>query len=88
MSLRLDLSGTAVRQLWKLEDRDGERIVRGPEALEGGAFSLRLEADIRALEGTDPRKYRLRVGTYRAVDAVLGSEVKVLEVFARGRGYR
>jgi hypothetical protein len=28
------------------------------------------------------------VGAYRAVYAVVGKEVKVLEIFVRGRGYR
>ncbi len=88
MSYRVTLSQTAVRQLRKLEKVDRERIVRGLRMLEEDPFRPRPKADIRAIEGTDPRKYRLRVGTYRAVYAVAGSEVKVLEVFARGRGYR
>ena len=88
MNYRVTLSETAVRQLRKLEKVDRERIVRGLRALEEDPFRPRSRADIRVLEGTDPRKYRLRVGAYRAVYAVVGSEVKVLEVFARGRGYR
>ncbi len=88
MSYRVTLSETAVRQLRKLEKTDRERIVRGLRALEEDPFRARPKADIRILEGTDPRKYRLRVGTYRAVYAVVGSEVKILEVFARGHGYR
>ncbi len=88
MNYRVTLSETAVRQLRNLEKADRERIVRGLRALEQDPFRSRPKADIRILEGTDPRKYRLRVGAYRAVYAVVGSEVKVVEVFARGRGYR
>ncbi len=88
MRYRVTLSETAVRQLRKLEKADRERIVRGLRALEEDPFRPRPKADIRILEGTEPRKYRLRVGAYRAVYAVVGSEVKIIEVFARGRGYR
>ena len=88
MSFRVTLSETAVRQLRKLGKTDREHIVRGLRALEEDPFRPRPKADIRALEGTDPRKYRLRVGAYRAVYAVVGSEVKIIEVFTRGRGYR
>ncbi len=40
------------------------------------------------IEGTEPRKYRLRIGEYRAIYAVVGRGVKIVEVFIRGRGYR
>ncbi len=88
MSFRVTLSETAVRQLRKLEKTDRDRIVRALRALAEDPFRPRPKADIRILEGTDPRKYRLRIGEYRAVYAVIGSEVRVIEVFARGRGYR
>ena len=88
MSYRVTLSETAARQLRTLEKVDRERIVRGLRVLEENPFRSRPKAAIRPLEGTDPKKFRLRVGEYRAVYAVVGSEVKVIEVFARGRGYR
>ncbi len=40
------------------------------------------------IKGTEPVKYRLRVGDYRVVYIVVRSEVKVIEIFVRGRGYR
>ncbi len=88
MTYRVTLSETAVRQLRKLEKADRDRIVRGLKVLEEDPFRPRPKADIRLLEGTEPKKYRLRIGEYRAVYAVVGSEVRVIEVFARGRGYR
>ncbi len=88
MSYRVTLSETAVGQLRKLETAERGRIARALRVLEADPFRPRPKADIRVLEGTDPKKYRLRIGDYRAVYAVVGSEVKVLEVFARGRGYR
>lgn len=88
MTYRVTLSETAVRQLRKLEKADRDRIVRGLKVLEEDPFRPRPKADIRLLEGTEPKKYRLRIGEYRAVYAVVGSEVRVIKVFARGRGYR
>jgi mRNA-degrading endonuclease RelE of RelBE toxin-antitoxin system len=52
---------------------------------EEDSFRPRPNADILLIRDTEPRKYRLRVGEYRAIYAVAGSEVKVIEVFARGR---
>src|SRR5207249_8160346 len=88
MTFRVTLSETAARQLRKLRSEQRNRIVRGLRVLEQDPFRPRQKADIRTIEGTDPRKYRIRIGEYRAVYAVVGREVKILEVFTRGRGYR
>ncbi len=88
MSFRVTLSETATRQLRKLHPEQRNRIVRGLRVLEEDPFRPRPKADIRPIEGTDPRKYRIRIGDYRAVYAVIRREVKILEVFTRGRGYR
>ena len=88
MTFRVTLSETAVRQLRKLPSDQRNRVVRGLRVLEEDPFRPRPRADIRTIEGTDPRKYRIRIGDYRAVYAVLGRGVKILELFTRGRGYR
>ncbi len=88
MTFRVTLSETAVRQLRKVPSEQRNRIVRGLRVLEEDPFRPRPKADIRPIEGTDPRKYRIRIGEYRAVYAVVGRDVKILEVFTRGRGYR
>lgn len=88
MSFRVSLSETAVRQLRKLSRGAQGRMLKGLRALEEDPYRPRPKPDIRPIEGTEPRKYRLRVGDYRAVYAVVGKEVKVLEIFTRGRGYR
>jgi len=88
MSFRITLSETAVRQLRKLPKDIRTRVVRALRVLEEDPFHRRPKADIRMIEGTDPRKYRLRVGEYRAIYAVVREEVKIIEVFIRGRGYR
>ena len=88
MSFRVTLSETAVRQLRKLPKDTKTRIVKGLRVLEEDPLRPRPKADIRMIEGTEPRKYRLKIGEYRAVYTVLREEVRVVEVFIRGRGYR
>ena len=88
MSFRVTLSETAVRQLRRLPKETRERIASGLRVLMEDPFHSRPRADIRPMEGTEPRKYRLRIGEYRAIYAVVGDEVRVIEVFVRGRGYR
>ena len=88
MTFRITLSETAVRQLRKAPKEVRVRIAKGLRVLEEDPFRPRPKADIRVIEGTNPRKYRLRIGDYRAVYAVVKNEIKVIEVFVRGRGYR
>ena len=88
MTFRVTLSETAARQLRKLPSEQRNRIVRGLRVLEEDPFRPRPKADLRPIEGTNPRKYRIRIGEYRAVYAVVRRGAKVLEVFTRGRGYR
>jgi len=88
MTFRITLSETAARQLCKLPAEPRARIAKGLRVLEGDPFRSRPKADIRIIEGTDPRKYRIRIGDYRVIYAVVEREVKVIEGFIRGRGYR
>jgi len=43
--------------------------------LEEDSFRPRPKADTRVIEGTDPKKYRIRIGDYRAINAVVQREV-------------
>ena len=88
MTYKVSLSETAVRQLRKLPAESRKRIVKGLRLLEEDPFRPRPKADILPIRDTEPRKYRMRVGEYRALFTVTGSDVKVIEVFARGREYR
>jgi len=88
MSFRVTLSETAARQLHKLPQDARNRIARGLRVLKQDPLRPRPKADIRIIEGTEPKKYRLRIGDYRAIYAVVGREVKIVEVFIRERGYR
>ncbi len=82
------ISETAARQLRRLSLSSRKRIVEALRGLAEDPFSPRSGTDIKKLSGTRPQKYRLRVGTIRAVYVVEGDKVKVIDVFRRGRGYR
>src|SRR6266480_4744273 len=85
---RRNCSARWARKLRKLPAGTRTRIVKGLRVLEEDPFRPRPKADIRVIEGTDPRKYRIRIGDYRAIYAVVEREVKVVEIFIRGRGYQ
>ncbi len=88
MSYSLLLSETAVAYLRRLSAAEEERVVRGLRVLEEEPRRRRSGADIRRLAGTSPPKFRLRVGPFRAVYVIEGKEVRILDIFRRGRGYR
>ena len=55
MTFRVTLSETAARQLRKLPSDQRNRVIRGVRVLEEDPFRPRPRADIRPIEGTDPR---------------------------------
>ena len=76
------------KQFRSLPKNQRERIRGSLKALEENPLESRSGADIKPLRDTEPPKHRLRVGSYRIVYFVQGKQVKVIEVFSRGRGYR
>ena len=59
------------------------------EELEGDPFRPRPKTDIKnSGKHRGVTFYRLRVGDFRAVYVVDRDEVRVTEIFRRGRGYR
>lgn len=76
--------GREFRTLPKAAQR---RIRAGLDALREDPAKARPGADIKRLVATDPPKHRLRIGAYRVIYVIEGRKVKVLDVFARERGY-
>jgi mRNA-degrading endonuclease RelE of RelBE toxin-antitoxin system len=76
------------KQFHELSANLQKRARRALKCLEEDPFQPRSGADIKSLEGTNPQKYRIRIGDYRLVYVVDGPTVKVLEIFIRGRDYR
>lgn len=82
------VSSTFGKQMEHCDTATRKRLAETLHELEEDPFTARSGADIRALQGTRPLKYRLRVGDIRIIYAIDGSDVKVIEMFRRGRGYR
>lgn len=82
------LSTTFVRQYRRLPASDQDRVRAALAALAADPAKKRPGADIKRLVKTKPPKHRIRVGSWRVVYLIDGDTVHVIEVFARGRGYR
>lgn len=73
----------------ELDARQRERLRIRLGELEVDPFRPRPKADIKNCgKHRGVTFYRLRVGDFRAVYVVDRDEVKVTEIFRRGRGYR
>ncbi|MEE9601620.1 MAG: type II toxin-antitoxin system RelE/ParE family toxin [Thermoplasmata archaeon] len=88
LSYQILLSETATKQLRRLDEAQREKIVNRLGELSKDPLRPRSGVDIKRLVGTKPLKHRLRVGAYRVVYLIEETDVKVIEVFRRGRDYR
>lgn len=79
-----------VRKYLTALDRDEERRCYDAlkRCLKDDPRTRRSGCDVKVLHGRGRRAYRLRVGDHRVVYVVAGDEVRVVEAFRRGRGYR
>ncbi len=82
------VSRTFQKEFDFLEKGIQKRIRAGLKELEKDPIKARPNADISPLSGTKPQKPRLRVGEYRIIYLIEKKNVRVIEVFKRGRGYR
>ena len=82
------VSKTAQKQLDFLGNKLKQRIKKYLKVLEKNPFEKRSGADIKYLEGSEPRLYRLRIGDYRAIYYVENKVVKVTKIRKRGTAYR
>ncbi|MHB8585989.1 MAG: type II toxin-antitoxin system RelE family toxin [Thermoplasmatota archaeon] len=86
MTYRVLVSATFAKQLKALPNDVQRRVRGGLVALGTDPLTPRPRADIKDLKATEPRKHRLRNGAYRIIYRVEGGDVKVIEIFSRGRG--
>ncbi len=83
------VSKTARHAFDELEPDAQKRIRRAWDALKEDPYRPRSGADIKKLQGSfEPPFYRLRVGEYRIIYAVVGKEVKITEIVRRNQGYK
>lgn len=81
-------SQTAIREL-KDFGADAElRLKEHMNLLSEDPYRPRPKVDIKKLSGgANPAIYRLRVGDYRVIYGITGSQVKVTEIIHRSKGY-
>lgn len=89
MAYAIFLHPKAVKGLRSIHHKEAARVKRALRALEEDPFSPRSGADIQKLRGTQGRHdlYRLRIGRFSVIYAVIGKEVQVSNLFERGAGY-
>ncbi len=88
MKYKILISESARKQLNYLQERERQRIRSNLKELEAYPRKRRAGADIKKLHDVTPELYRLRVGSFRIVYAIVGDEVHVTEIMRRGRDYR
>lgn len=83
------LSQTAIRELQDLGADAELRLKEHMRLLSEDPYRPRPKVDIKKLSGAanDPAIYRLRVGDYRVIYGITGSQVKVTEIIHRSKGY-
>ncbi len=81
------VSKTFQKQFYSLSNDEQKRIRLGLIVLEEDPFNTRSGADIKSLQQTVPKKYRLRIGELRIIYSIRNGKVLIIEVFRRGQGY-
>ena len=81
------VSKTFQKQFHSLSQDDQKRIRQGLPVLAEDPFTPRSGADIKSLQQTVPKKYRLRIGELRIIYSIRDKKIQIIEVFRRGQGY-
>jgi mRNA interferase RelE/StbE len=88
MHYEVRLHREVAKTLERMSPQIRPRIIRGLRALEVNPYEPRAGADIARLMGTKGREdlFRLRIGDYRAIYAVVARTVYITDIFHRGKG--
>jgi mRNA interferase RelE/StbE len=86
MKYKILISESARKQLNYLQERGRQQIRSNLKELEAYPGKRRAGVDIKKFHAVTPELYRLRVGSFRIIYAIVGDEVRVTEIMRRGRG--
>jgi len=76
------------QQLFTQLPKEFQKQIRNSlKELQKDPYTSRSRCDIKLLKNTHPKKYRLRVGTYRIIYFIEKNEVKVIDLIKREVGY-
>ncbi len=87
MIYKVFISRTFQKKIYKLQKSIQNLIQKSLKELEEDPYTPRPNCDIKLLKDTRPKKYRLRVGDYRAIYKINIKEVKVIDLLKREAGY-
>ncbi len=89
MTFQVSLHREARKFFERVQRTHRDRIRAALPVLEVDPYTPRAGADIKRLHGIRGREdlYRIRIGKFRAVYLVHGTEVLVTEIWERGHGY-
>ena len=87
MNYSVLVSKTFQRKYQQLQNNFQNQIRKSLKELQHDPYTSRSNCDVKSLTYTHPKKYRLRVGNYRAIYIIENKEVKVIDLIKREVGY-
>ena len=81
------VSRTFQKSFHELPKNTQNRIRKHLQELKGDPVTSRPHCDIKVLQDTDPKKYRLRIGDYRIIYSINKKKVNIIELIKREVGY-
>jgi mRNA-degrading endonuclease RelE of RelBE toxin-antitoxin system len=87
MSYSVLVSKTFQQKFQQLQKNFQNQIRNSLKQLRSDPYTSRPNCDIKSLIDTRPKKYRLRVGKYRAIYIIENKEVKIIDLIKREIGY-
>ena len=90
MPYKVRLHREVAKTLERMSPQLRSRVIRELRALETNPYESRAGADIARLIGAKGREdlFRLRIGDYRVIYAVVAGIVYITDIFHRGKGYK
>jgi len=87
MPYKVFVSRTFQKKFHKIQKNIQKSIRITLKELEEDPFTSRANCDIKLLKDTKLKKYRLRIGDYRAIYLVENYDVKIIDLIKREVGY-
>jgi len=87
MAYTVLVSRTFQKSFHELQKNTQDRIRKQLQEIKDDPVTSRTHCDIKVLQDTDPRKYRLRVGDYRIIYLIDKNKVNIIELIKREVGY-
>ena len=87
MAYTVLVSRTFQKSFHELQKNTQDRIRKQLQEIKEDPVTSRPHCDIKVLQDTDTRKYRLRVGDYRIIYLIDKNKVNVIDLIKREVGY-